>query len=74
MIKIKICPMGREAMDRTHRRAGINGAAQTWELQGRVAFEWPCEPGGRRAAYASLAKPSNRHKRELAKELAAASR
>ncbi len=60
--------------ERTHRTTGINLPTETWELLRRVAFERSRRDGGRGSVSALLVELVDRHKRELQKELAAASR
>lgn len=59
---------------RTHRTTGINLPTETWELLRRVAFERSRRSGGRGSVSALLVQLVERHKRELEKELASASR
>ena len=59
---------------RTHRTTGINLPTETWELLRRVAFERSRRDGGRGSVSALLVELVDRHKRELQKELASASR
>jgi hypothetical protein len=60
--------------ERTHRTTGINLPTETWELLHRVAFERSRRSGGRGSVSALLVQLVERHKRELEKELATASR
>jgi hypothetical protein len=59
---------------RTHRTTGINLPVETWELLRRVAFERSRQSGGRGSVSALLVELVDRHRRELEKELASASR
>lgn len=63
-----------ELTERTHRTTGINLPTETWELLRRVAFERSRRGGGRGSVSALLVELVDRHKRELQKELASASR
>jgi hypothetical protein len=74
MLKSKARPAGPKPQDRTHRTTGINLPTETWELLRRVAFERSRKSGGRGSVSALLVQLVERHKRELEKELAAASR
>jgi hypothetical protein len=58
----------------THRTTGINLPTETWELLRRVAFERSRKSGGRGSVSAILVEMIERHRTELEKELAAASR
>ena len=74
MIKAKARPAGSKPEERTHRTTGINLPTATWELLRRVAFERSRRDGGRGSVSALLVELVDRHKRELEKELASASR
>ena len=74
MLKNKARPAGLKPPIRTHRTTGINLPTKTWELLRRVAFERSRKSGGRGSVSALLVELVDRHKRELEKELAAASR
>jgi hypothetical protein len=74
MIKTKVRPTTSKPEDRTHRTTGINLPTETWELLRRVAFERSRKSGGRGSVSALLVELVERHKRELRKELASASR
>lgn len=74
MIKTKARPTGSNSEERTHRTTGINLPTETWELLRRVAFERSRKSGGRGSVSALLVQLVERHKRELEKELASASR
>jgi hypothetical protein len=74
MLKTKARPTGPKSEERTHRTTGINLPTETWELLRRVAFERSRRSGGRGSVSALLVELVQRHKRELEKELAAASR
>ena len=58
---------------RTHRTTGINLPIETWELLRRVSFE-RSRAGKRGSVSALLVELVDRHKKELEKELASASR
>ena len=73
-MKAKARPTGSKAEERTHRTTGINLPTETWELLRRVAFERTRRSGGRGSVSALLVQLVERHKRELEKELASASR
>jgi hypothetical protein len=60
--------------ERTYRTTGINLPVEIWELLNRVAFERSRRSGGRGSVSALLVQLAERHKRELEKELASASR
>jgi hypothetical protein len=74
MIKAKARPSEPKSEERTHRTTGINLPTETWELLRRVAFERSRKLGGRGSVSALLVELVERHKRELQKELASASR
>jgi hypothetical protein len=59
---------------RTHRTTGINLPTETLELLRRVAFERSLRSPGRASVSALLVELVERHKKELQKELASASR
>lgn len=58
----------------THRTTGINLPVETWELLRPVAVERSRRSAGRGSVSALLVELVDRHRRELEKELAAASR
>ena len=60
--------------ERTHCTTGINLPTAIWELLRRVAFERSRRDGGRGSVSALLVELVDRHKRELEKELASATR
>jgi hypothetical protein len=60
--------------ERKHRTTGINLPTETWELLRRVAFERSRRSGGRGSVSALLVQLVDRHKKELEKELASATR
>jgi hypothetical protein len=74
MLKTKARQTGPKSEERTHRTTGINLPTETWELLRRVAFERSRRSGGRGSVSALLVELVERHKRELEKELASASR
>ena len=74
MLKTKARTTVSKPEDRTHRTTGINLPTETWELLRRVAFERSRKSGGRGSVSALLVELVERHKRELQKELASASR
>jgi hypothetical protein len=74
MLKTKARPTESKSEERTHRTTGINLPTETWELLRRVAFERSRKSGGRGSVCALLVELVDRHKRELEKELASASR
>jgi hypothetical protein len=74
MLKTKARPAGPQPQDRTHRTTGINLPTETWELLRRVAFERSRRSGGRGSVSAILVEMIERHRKELEKELASASR
>jgi hypothetical protein len=74
MLKTKARPTASKPQERTHRTTGINLPTETWELLRRVAFQRSRRSGGRGSVSALLVELVDRHKRELEKELAAASR
>lgn len=74
MLKTKARTAASKPEDRTHRTTGINLPSETWELLRRVAFERSRKFGGRGSVSALLVELVERHKRELQKELASASR
>jgi hypothetical protein len=74
MLKNKAHTTGLKPEERTHRTTGINLPTETWELLRRVAFERSRKSGGRGSVSALLVELVERHKRELQKELASASR
>jgi hypothetical protein len=74
MLKNKTRTTASKPEDRTHRTTGINLPTETWTLLRRVAFERSRRFGGRGSVSALLVELVERHKRELQKELASASR
>jgi len=74
MLKTNARTISSKPEDRTHRTTGINLPTETWELLLRVAFKRSRKPGGRGSVSALLVELAERHKRELQKELASASR
>ena len=60
--------------ERKTRSTGIVMPSETWLLLRRVALERSRRSGGRGSVSALLVELVDRHKRELEKELAAASR
>ena len=74
MVKQQARQAATKAQERTHRTTGINLPTETWELLRRVAFERSRRDGGRGSVSALLVELVDRHKRELQKELASASR
>jgi hypothetical protein len=74
MLKTKARITASKPEDRTHRTTGINLPTETWELLRRVAFERSRKSGGCGSVSALLVELVERHKRELQKELASASR
>ena len=74
MVKQQARKVTPKTQERTHRTTGINLPTETWELLRRVAFERSRRSGGRGSVSALLVELVDRHKRELEKELASASR
>ena len=74
MLKQQVRQAVQKPQERTHRTTGINLPTETWELLRRVAFERSRRSGGRGSVSALLVQLVERHKRELEKELASASR
>lgn len=60
--------------ERKTRTTGIVLPTELWELLRRVAFERSRRSGGRGSVSALLVEMIERHRKELEKELAAASR
>lgn len=63
-----------EARERPYKTTGVHLPADLWELLNRVAFERARTKGGRASVSALLVEMIEHHRRELEKELAAASR
>lgn len=63
-----------EAKGRSFRTTGLHLPEEHWVLLNRVAFERARTKGGRASVSALLVELVDRHKRELEKELASASR
>ena len=63
-----------EAKDRPYKTTGVHLPADQWELLNRVAFERARTKGGRASVSALLVAMIERHRKELEKELANASR
>jgi hypothetical protein len=74
MLKQQVRQAVPKPQERTHRTTGINLPTETWELLRRVAFERSRRSGGRGSVSALLVQLVERHKRELERELASASR
>ena len=63
-----------EPEDRPYKTTGLHLPADLWELLNRVAFERAKTRGGRASVSALLVAMIEQHRKELEKELAAASR
>jgi hypothetical protein len=63
-----------EAKVRPYKTTGVHLPADLWELLNRVAFERARTQGGRASVSALLVAMIEQHRKELEKELAAASR
>ena len=63
-----------EPEDRPYKTTGLHLPADLWELLNRVAFERAKTRGGRASISALLVDMIELHRKELEKELAAASR
>ena len=63
-----------EAKDRPYKTTAVHLPADQWELLNRVAFERARTRGGRASVSALLVAMIDRHRKELQKELASASR
>jgi hypothetical protein len=74
MPKQKVRQMAPKPEERKTRSTGIVMPSETWLLLRRVALERSRRSGGRGSVSALLVELVDRHKRELEKELAAASR
>lgn len=74
MAKPKVRANAGKAESSKTRTTGIVLPTELWELLRRVAFERSRKSGGRGSVSALLVQLVERHKRELEKELASASR
>ena len=74
MLKNKAYTSGSKLEERTHRTTGINLPTATCPLLRRAAFERSRRDGGRGSVSALPVELVDRHKRELEKGLASASR
>jgi len=63
-----------EAKERPYKTTGLHLPADLWELLNRVAFERARTRGGRASASAIIVSLIELHRKELEKELAAATR
>ena len=63
-----------EPLERPYKTTGVHLPADLWELLNRVAFERARTRGGRSSVSALLVAMIEQHRKELEKELAAASR
>ncbi len=63
-----------EPKERRYKTTGLHLPADLWELLNRVAFERARTKGGRASVSALLVDMIERHRKELEKELASASR
>jgi len=63
-----------EPPERPYKTTGVHLPSDLWELLNRVAFERARSKGGRASVSALLVDMIERHRKELEKELASASR